>query len=340
KPPTNSFTFNIEHSGLTFRWQDTLMDDEKTNSYRPDSAIYSYALYHATAVNLNYGVNTDSGVIRHEYETTKASHLYRPTVIDDAGWKEWATIFIDTAADTVNWTIPDSFWETAQYPVVLGPTFGNTSIGATNGNSGGVQRAFWVETGGSASGYTLDSVGIYISAISTDIGIIFGLYDWDYFTDTTVGVCFAGSGSKSGVYWTGGTDVLVNGVDEGGWFSSTDVLENSSGSPYDLSNSTGYYLVILTDATTNQMTLKYDAGGHSYEWWDGANTRDDDNFDTLLATCLSTCNSTIGSSPGSRQYSIYGVHGPYATGKAQIIMIMGHYGEVERFRPYGEPFKP
>lgn len=128
EPPVSSVTFPFTSNGLSFYWQDTLTDEEVTEgAFRPDSVIYSYAVYHSTKAN-NYN-KTDGST--EEYGTGKYGHSYRPKAWDNLNDTVWISLLIDTIANelTVSW---DSAWmANATYPVTLDPTVGLTSQGGT-----------------------------------------------------------------------------------------------------------------------------------------------------------------------------------------------------------------
>ena len=127
-PPVNSITFPFTSYGLTFEWQDTLMDWEVADgAYRPDSIIYSYAIYHSTR-SQNYEPNDG---MTEEYTTGKFGHSFRPKAWDDSGDTVWISLLIDTIAHgvTISW---DPVWmSNATYPVTIDPDVGFMDQGLT-----------------------------------------------------------------------------------------------------------------------------------------------------------------------------------------------------------------
>jgi hypothetical protein len=123
KPATNRFDFALEGAdNLDFSYQPALTQaqiDQKIK--RPDNVIGSYAVYHKTKKNHSKG-----GI---NYATGKAFHIYRPKAIDADGNEVWAEL--DYKDGVLSVTVPQTFLNTAIYPVVVDPTFGYTTIGAT-----------------------------------------------------------------------------------------------------------------------------------------------------------------------------------------------------------------
>lgn len=143
KPDVNVVTIPIEVTNLRLLYQPALTEEfkevnceiwtathVKTKSglecLRPENVVGSYAAYHNSKRD-------------NEYKTGKAFHIYRPQLIDAEGKKAWAEFNRD--AETTRKLIimlPQKFLDEAVYPVAIDPTFGYTSIGATQGNNGGV----------------------------------------------------------------------------------------------------------------------------------------------------------------------------------------------------------
>lgn len=114
-----SWTFPIEHNNLTFHYQPELTQEEiDGGSYRPDSVVGSYAVYHAYKVN-------------NEYATGKAFHIYRPKAWDSAGDTVWLDIQIDTITNNLTINGTQQWFRDAVYPVMIDPTFGISGVGGT-----------------------------------------------------------------------------------------------------------------------------------------------------------------------------------------------------------------
>lgn len=123
KPNTNVFDFNIEGAeNLDFFYQPALTAEEiAEGASRPENVIGSYAVYHKTKANHKVGETN--------YATGKAYHIYRPKAIDNNGVETWAELSYQNS--TLSVTVPQSFLDDAEYPVIVDPTFGFTDIGAT-----------------------------------------------------------------------------------------------------------------------------------------------------------------------------------------------------------------
>jgi len=89
-----------------------------TIAYRPPDVVGSYAVYHESKIN-------------GKYKTGKAFHIYRPKAFDSNGNTVWCNLKIDEAKGLLKIVIPQDFLDKAVYPVVIDPTFGYTSAGAS-----------------------------------------------------------------------------------------------------------------------------------------------------------------------------------------------------------------
>src|SRR3990167_10474814 len=126
KPLTNVFDFTIDGAeNLDFFYQPELTQAEiDEGALRPENVIGSYAVYHKTKANHRVGSTN--------YATGKAFHIFRPKAVDNDGNEVWAEL--SYADDVLSVIVPEKFLETAIYPVVVDPTLGYTSIGATGLN--------------------------------------------------------------------------------------------------------------------------------------------------------------------------------------------------------------
>ena len=126
KPDTNVFCQTIQGGeNYDFFYQPALTAEEITEgASRPDNVVGSYAVYHKTLKNHKVGGTN--------YETGKAFHIYRPQVwsLSDEATKVWAELNYNNEQLCV--TVPQSFLDTAEYPVRIDPTFGYTDAGASN----------------------------------------------------------------------------------------------------------------------------------------------------------------------------------------------------------------
>jgi hypothetical protein len=133
KPKSNIFTLPFTTKDLVFYYQPPLTQeldpkeydsiteteawkDGKLSVSRPENVVGSYAVYHASKSGGVYG-------------TGKAFHIYRPWAEDVKGVRVWCSLKVEK--DTFTITVPQIFLDKAVYPVVVDPTFGYTSIGAS-----------------------------------------------------------------------------------------------------------------------------------------------------------------------------------------------------------------
>jgi len=118
----NQIEFTLETKGLDFFYQPELTQEEKDNgAKRPENVVGSYAAYHKTNAN-------------NEYKTGKAFHIYRPHITDADGNETWGGLDIDEENGLLTVTVPRKFLAQAVYPVVVDPTFGYETIGASSEN--------------------------------------------------------------------------------------------------------------------------------------------------------------------------------------------------------------
>lgn len=99
---------------------DCLLPDGQT--HRPDNIVGSYAVYYKDHANHIEGQTN--------YATGKAFQVFRPLVTDANGSTTWADLSYDDQG-TLTVTAPQAFLDNAAYPVIVDPTFGYTTIGAT-----------------------------------------------------------------------------------------------------------------------------------------------------------------------------------------------------------------
>lgn len=117
QPKSNIFKFKIEHSGLDFHYQPALTKDEiGAGNLRAPNVVGSYAVYHKHKKH-------------QKYETGKFCHIYRPVAKDSDGKSYFCNINIAKNEMTVE--VPTEFLKSAKYPVIVDPTFGYQSAGAS-----------------------------------------------------------------------------------------------------------------------------------------------------------------------------------------------------------------
>ncbi len=128
KPESNVLEFSVQSKGLDFFYQPHEIDQKDLDmgaQPRAEHVKGSYAVYHKEKMG-DY-----SQVGGKNYKSGKAFHIYRPYVVDANGKQEWCELHIDDAAENLTITIPQSFLDTAMYPIIVDPTFGYTTNGAS-----------------------------------------------------------------------------------------------------------------------------------------------------------------------------------------------------------------
>lgn len=161
-PSSSRFDFTIEGADeLDFFYQHELSHEEKAEGRsRPENVIGSYAVYHKEKQG-------------NEFKTGKAFHIFRPKAIDANGNEDWCELGYDAGVLSV--TCSEKWLASAVYPVRIDPTFGYTTIGAT-------QYALAIKTSGpdgedynarrgspwtpSENG-TVSSMSVYIDQVDT-----------------------------------------------------------------------------------------------------------------------------------------------------------------------------
>jgi len=127
-PGSNLFSFSIRQKGMEFLYQGPLSDSEiSAGAERPDSVIGSYAVYSGGDIGDIIDIRGND-TLKSLYGCGKVFHIYRPLVHDSRGWSVWCDLKIDTMLCII---IPQKFIDSATYPITIGPTFGNTNIGAS-----------------------------------------------------------------------------------------------------------------------------------------------------------------------------------------------------------------
>jgi hypothetical protein len=125
--PYSTATLSPEDDAVVVTRDDTGGWDSESNKVVdiPDWAIGSYAVYQKNRKILHNGA-----VETEKYKNGKVGHFRRPKLTDDESGQIWGELSIDTSKKTITVSAPDSFWDSATYPVKVDPTFGYTTIGA------------------------------------------------------------------------------------------------------------------------------------------------------------------------------------------------------------------
>lgn len=129
KPLSNILTASIQTKGLRFLYQPQLSQEQiDLGEVRSEKVEGSYAVYHQD----KGGYNNANGK---KYKSGKVFHIYRPKAIDSVGNEAWCNINIDEPNNLLTVEIPLDFINTATFPLLVDPTFGYTSVGASNANT-------------------------------------------------------------------------------------------------------------------------------------------------------------------------------------------------------------
>ena len=188
QPKSNVFTATIQTKGIDFHYQPALTQEEKDGgASQPDNVISSYAVYHKTKRNNKVGGK--------EYRTGKAFHIYRPEAVDADGVKVWCELNINEVKGELTVTVPQDFLTNAQYPVVVDPTFGYTSIGASTVSLGGSNDGIFFGQSATGIGGNLDSITVALKG-STG-ALTYSPYVGVSNTGANSDSIFGGSASKS-----------------------------------------------------------------------------------------------------------------------------------------------
>ena len=141
-PKTSTISFPMSVVGLALFAQPPLTPFERARgNFRPDNIVGSIAAYHATR-----GVLHSEAGAADKYKTGKAFHLHRPLAIDALGnrhWLAWQQKATELAIVVDAWLLD------ATYPVLIDPTIGYTTLGASYDNTDNYALANPVSTASS-----------------------------------------------------------------------------------------------------------------------------------------------------------------------------------------------
>ena len=170
KPASNviELTLNAPKE-LEFYYQPPLTAEEIAEGcVRPENVVGSYAVYHASQSG-DY-----SKLGGKNYKTGKAFHIYRPDATDAKGNKTWCDLILDIEKQTAIITIPQEWLDKSVFPVVVDPTFGYTSIGASSGTFQSVV-AYASKASTLASG-AINFINTYVRKGSNDFELANAIY--------------------------------------------------------------------------------------------------------------------------------------------------------------------
>lgn len=234
RPVSNVFSFPIKTEGLEFYYQGPLTQAEiDKGALRPEEVVGSYAVYHESKKG-------------GKYKAGKAFHIYRPKIIAQNGDWIWGELNIGTDKTisknegTLRITIDRNWLDNAVYPVVIDPTFGYDTKGASSISIENVIRGSAFTEG--VSGETVDSITVYLG--NTDASSAHVAKYAIYNSDSSL---------------RGDTTVVSMPISSVGWYSGT------FSSSINLSASTEYILSAWGDNAN--VVIYYDTGvadqGHS-----------------------------------------------------------------------------
>lgn len=259
QPPLNQ-----DNPNISWTCSDTECNDQLGNimSQRPHNVVGSYAVYYRSHRNHVEGqVNYSSG---------KAFHIYRPLVSDATGATIWANLSYSNGLLTV--TVPQTFLDTATYPVKVDPVFGRNSIGASLGVNASADRGEFGTATTTVAG-TATSITVRLTSTSGTPNMKGLVFDAD-----------GAGGIPNTLIATGGIVSVNAGTGVGMWATST--LSFSM-----LSNHV-YFLGYVSDSLGMQI---------SYDTSSPALGRA--NFNVPYASPINPWNSDIAS--GARYVSAY-----------------------------------
>jgi hypothetical protein len=245
KPKTNILEFSIETKGLEFFYQSALTESEiAEGANRPENVIDSYAVYYKDCP-----ANYVDGKL---YRTGKAFHIYRIKATDANGVSVWGKQNIDVDKKLHTIELPQDFLDKAVYPVVIDPTFGYTTQGASYVSTTADVLYGQVYSGAAGTG---NSMSLYCQRIYNPPLLELGLYDnSENFVQKTNATSYTGTlewatltfvseptltaqnyylcfnrGVGDLTYYDSGGTYYIPSVSHGTWPSSVDFTSSQSG---------------------------------------------------------------------------------------------------------------
>jgi hypothetical protein len=271
KPISNELKFSIEMKGLEFSKQEELSDNEvkkiaglkkitlleAKRLCRPENVVNSYVAYYK-----NCPINFKNGKL---YRNRKAFHIYRVKATDANGVSVWGDQNIDISKKLYTIVFPQQFLDEALYPVVIDPTFGYATAGASlDICQNNVVLILKQSSPSNISGLPVTDISIY----GGDSGGTTCKAKWGIFTDVS---------NRPLVTNGGGSEQTLNTTI--GWKKMT------LGTSPSLSNNTTYCFGIATNATgSNYLSIAYDSISASSFYFDSF---DYSTFGALGASLIS-----------------------------------------------------
>lgn len=159
---------------VEFHYQPELTAQEISDGcLRPEEIVGSYAIYLQSGLR---GYCKRSNGTSVNYRTGKLGHITRPLFIDGDGNKAWGTMHIDTSSYpyVMRVSVESAWLDNAAFPVLLDPTIGNTTVGAS---TAALNSSYMWGDGDfvAASGGDVESISVYNPSSSKLMTV--GLYD-------------------------------------------------------------------------------------------------------------------------------------------------------------------
>jgi hypothetical protein len=163
KPQSNIINLSLTFpDGLEFFYQPPLTEKQIAGGrHRSDNVIGSYAVYWNKSNN--------------QYKTGKFCHIYRPKVTDADGKWTWAELSI--VGRTLSITIDQTWLDNAVYPIIVDPTLGYNTVGASH--VGNTAYAIGSNAQTDATGGTINSFHIAVYSIGTPATVKMVVYNTD-----------------------------------------------------------------------------------------------------------------------------------------------------------------
>ena len=210
-PLSNRFVFPVCAEHVTFYYQDSLTEYERTvmKAERPDSVIGSYAVY----------LTPESH--RDPNRCSKILHIYRPKAFSttDTVWCD-----LNITEDSLSITLPQEFLDKADYAegVVIDPTFGFDGAPASEANLPNSSLALLYGSLTAGTGYVVTELSthtkIYSGTVTHDMGVYTlpaGSIDGGVLTGGAQTVVITNTGSRQWNSVTGLSIALSNGIEYG-----------------------------------------------------------------------------------------------------------------------------
>lgn len=269
KPETNRIEFTLQTKGLDFFYQPALTEEEiAEGTIRPENVVGSYAVY-ASENKVNW-------IGSKEYKSGKVGHIYRPKIFGDDGAWVWGDLEIDTVNGLLTIIIPQIFLVRAKFPVVVDPTFGYTTAGATQYNPSNTGFPY---TSKYASAASLTESGTVTSIVASCA--------YRYIPSNAYAACAIYDSTPSVRLGVSALQLVTNVSKAWVSFNLSSSVALSIGT---------YYLAFKTCRSTYDHYLWGDtSGGSSCRQADSGTSAPSNPFGTVYST-------------GSQRYSIYAVY--------------------------------